>query len=204
MREKILPLRFEEINDNIYAGFGSRLVAMLLDFAILIPYFFLLEYLRGLSILTYQIVLIPNLVFMIWFHVYLVRRYGGTPGKLIAGIKIINKGGKNIDSKGALMRYLVSLIIGIFYGVLMFYIIQDADNEKYQNLGFWERSLYIADLNPQLMKINSWIANIWFYSELIVLLTNKRKRSIHDFMANSVVIKSKYHDQINEIVNQSN
>lgn len=200
MKEKILPICFDEINDNIYAGFWSRLGSELLDFVILIPYIFILQYLNGLSILMCQIIMIPSLIFYIWFNVYLVKRYGGTPGKLIVGIKIINKNGDDIDMKGAVVRYIVSIGLAIFGSIIMLYILQDADEEVYQSLSFWKRSLYIGQLNPQLIKLNTWLTNIWIYSELIVLLTNKRKRSIHDFMANSVVIKSKYHDKIRELI----
>jgi uncharacterized RDD family membrane protein YckC len=200
VKEEILPISFEEINDNIYAGFWSRLGSLLLDFAILIPYIFILQYLNGLSLLMYKIIMIPSLIFYIWFNVYLVKRYGGTPGKLIAGIKIVNKNGDDIDMKGAIMRYIVSVGLTIFGSILMLYILKDADEEVYQSLGFWKRSLYIGHLNPQLIKLNTWVTNIWIYSELIVLLTNKRKRSIHDFMAYSVVIKSKYHDKIKELI----
>ena len=60
----------DEINDNIYAGFWSRLGSQLLDFVILIPYIFILQYLNGLSILMHQIVMIPSLIFYIWFRTF--------------------------------------------------------------------------------------------------------------------------------------
>jgi uncharacterized RDD family membrane protein YckC len=204
MKNEILPVRFEEINDNIYAGFWSRLGSQLLDFLILIPYILILNYLNGLSITMYQILMIPNLIFIIWYNVYLVRRFGGTPGKLIVGIKIVNKNGNDINMTGAILRYIVSIGLSIFGFILMISILQTADEEIYQSLGFWKRSQYISELNPQLIKLNMWLSNIWIYSELIVLLTNKRKRSIHDFMANSVVIKSKYLDKIKEILKSEN
>ena len=31
--------------------------------------------------------------------------------------------------------------------------------------------------------------NIWIWSEFIVMLTNKRKRAIHDFIAGALVIR---------------
>ena len=204
MKNKVLPFRFDEIDDNIYAGFWPRLGALLLDFIILIPYIILLHSLNGLSILMYQIVLIPNLIFIIWFNVYLVKRYGGTPGKLIVGLKVINKNGDDISLNGAILRYIVSIGLAIFGAIVLILILQNADDNVYQSLGFWKRNTYIVGLNPKLIKQVSLLNNIWIYSELIILLTNKRKRSIHDFMANTVVIKSKYHNKIKDILNISN
>jgi len=31
---------------------------------------------------------------------------------------------------------------------------------------------------------------VWVYGELIVLLTNKKRRALHDFLAGTVVIRS--------------
>jgi uncharacterized RDD family membrane protein YckC len=31
--------------------------------------------------------------------------------------------------------------------------------------------------------------NVWIFSEFVVLLTNKKRRALHDFMAGTVVIR---------------
>ena len=51
-------------------------------------------------------------------------------------------------------------------------------------------------LSPILFSVYTWLTNIWIYSEFIVLLTNKRKRAIHDYIAGTVIIKSKYEEAI--------
>ena len=199
MRSEILPISINDIDDSIYAGFWPRLGSLLLDFIILLPYIFILQMLNGLSISMFYITLLPSLLFSIWYYVYLVKKHGGTPGKLLVGIKIVSKNGADIDLKSAMMRQIVSIIISIIGSITMIIILQDADNEIYSNLGFWKRNVYIGQLNPSVLRINSWISNIWIYSELIVLLTNRRRRSIHDFIAKTVVIKAKYHDKIKEL-----
>ena len=35
------------------------------------------------------------------------------------------------------------------------------------------------------------IASIWIWSEFIIMLTNKKRRALHDFMAGTVVIRSR-------------
>jgi uncharacterized RDD family membrane protein YckC len=45
------------------------------------------------------------LMFSLWFHVYLVKRYGSTPEKVILEIKITKLDRSNIGYKEAILRY---------------------------------------------------------------------------------------------------
>jgi len=47
-------------------------------------------------------------------------------------------------------------------------------------------------LFPAWYSLVSTLSQVWWWSEFIVLLFNKRKRAIHDFMAGTVVIKKQY------------
>ncbi len=59
-------------------------------------------------------------------------------------------------------------------------------------------------LSPIFFLIYTWVSNIWIYSEFIVLLTNKRKRAIHDYIAGTIIVKAKYIDEIREAMNNRN
>jgi uncharacterized RDD family membrane protein YckC len=50
----------------------------------------------------------------------------------------------------------------------------------------------IGELSPIWHKLLDWLHQIWIWSEFAVLLTNKRKRALHDFIAGTVVIKDKF------------
>ena len=113
MNNKILPVQFKEIKNGFYAGFWIRLAAFILDFLIWIPVFAIIEYLNSLNRFVYFFTIIPYLFSIFLFEVYLVKRYGGTPGKLIVGIKIIKKNAEDADWKAAILRYCVSLIFSI-------------------------------------------------------------------------------------------
>jgi uncharacterized RDD family membrane protein YckC len=63
------------------------------------------------------------------------------------------------------------------------------------------KGLYITTFAPELFKIQIWVNNLWMYSELFILLLNKRKRAIHDFIAGTVIVKSKYIDEIRNVIN---
>ncbi|MFH3639525.1 RDD family protein, partial [Acinetobacter baumannii] len=45
---------------------------------------------------------------------------------------------------------------------------------------------------PAWYSIVNSASELWTWSEFIVLLFNKRKRAIHDFIAGTIVIKKQY------------
>src|SRR6478672_11935008 len=99
MIDQQIPLTIDGINESIYAGFWTRLGALLLDLLIILPYLLLILYINGLSKNAYYFTFIPDLIFDFWFCVYLVKKYGGTPGKLLLGIKIIKLDGTDVTWK---------------------------------------------------------------------------------------------------------
>ena len=54
-----------------------------------------------------------------------------------------------------------------------------------------ERIDVLPEVAPSWNRPLSWAANIWFWSELLVLLTNQQRRALHDFLAGTVVIHAK-------------
>ena len=200
MDKKIIPLKFESINDNIYSGFWSRLGANLLDMLISTPFILLLTYINSLSLHIYFFTLIPNLVFLFWYHIYMPKRYGGTPGKIIAGIKIVKLDSSFIGWKESFLRHSVFLTLSIISIAMTVISILRADHEIYSNLPRLERIGYLSSLSPGTNLISA-LSNIWIWSEVVVLLINKRKRAIHDYIAGTVIIKTKYVKDIQEIMN---
>jgi len=200
MIDKQTPLQIEGISESLYAGFWTRLGSLLLDFIFILPVVFLIQYLNGLGKDIYYYTLIPNLLFAIWYHIYLPKKYGGTPGKLAVGITIVKLDGQPIDWQEAILRHIVLLILTLLASIIMIVTIMEADEETYTSLGWLERSQYLMTLSPGFFKFYNWTNNIWIYSEFIVLLTNKRKRAIHDFIAGTVIVRTKYLGKIREVM----
>jgi len=186
------PLRLDGINDSIYGGFGERLGALLLDGLITIPLILFSQYLNSTEKDMFFYTVIPNLMFTIGYYVYLPKMYGGTPGKLIMGIKILKINGAEIGWKEAFMRHLVVLLLTIFSSVLMIHAILEADHTTFDDLSWFTQLEYLMSFSPLLFSIYSWLTNIWTWGELIVLLTNPRKRALHDYMAGTVIVKKMY------------
>jgi len=201
MYNKQTPLQIIGISESLYAGFWTRLGSLLLDTLFLLPIIFLTLYLNGLGKNVYFMTLIPNLAFGLWYNIYLPKKYGGTPGKLAVGIKIIRLDGEAINWKEAILRHSVLLALTLLSSIMMTVCLLQADDTIFTNLSWLKQSAYIMSLSPAFFKFYTWATNIWFYGELIVLLTNKRKRAVHDFIAGTVIVRAKYLEQIRKAMN---
>lgn len=200
MNNKVTPLSIEGINGSIYAGFWIRLGSLLLDFLIMVPVIFLTLYLNGLSKNAYYFTFLPSLVFHFWYSIYLVKKHGGTPGKLIAGIKILKTNGEDVTWKESILRQIVTFILTIFVSIITMMALSRADGEYYESLTWMTKQQYLMTLTPILFTLYTWTSNIWTYSELFVLLFNKRKRALHDFIAGTVIIRTKYIERLREVM----
>lgn len=203
MKNELLPTRFQGIEENVYAGFWIRLAAKVIDLIILLPVVGLVFYINSISKSASMNVLIPNLLFGLAFEVVLVKIYGGTPGKLILGLKIIQKNSDPVDWKTSFYRYSIEFTLAVLTAYVMFLTLNMIDDNTYASLGFLKRSQVLSTINPIPMQIQSWANTAWLIIGAIVLVSNSRKRSAHDFIAGTVVIKSVYLDKIRESVNSA-
>lgn len=202
MSKKQTPLAIDGINESIYAEFGARLGSILLDTLIMIPAIFITLFLNSLSKNAYYFTFIPYLFFHFWYSIYLVKRYGGTPGKLITGIKILKIDGADVSWKEAILRDLPKLLLSIFFAIITLIALSQTDAEYYESLSWMQKQKYLMTLTPILFIIYKWASHIWTYSELFVLLFNTRKRALHDFIAETVVVKTKYINRIRQDMNE--
>lgn len=158
-------------------------------------------YLNTLGKNLYYFTGIIGLIFGIWYNVYLPKKYGGTPGKILTGIKILKLNRDNIHWKEAFIRETVNIFLHIFQSVIIVINLQKIDEAALANLKWYKHEDYLLSLSPAFFIIYSVAINIWIWGELLVLLTNRRKRAIHDFMAGTVIVKAIYVDKIREKMN---
>lgn len=196
-----LPEQIPGTNENIYGGFWLRLGAMMMDGMFCLPVVFIALFVQSFGPSAYAMSIIPLLAFNLWYAVYLPARYGATPGKLVAGLTILKVDGEVIGFKEAFMRNAVSLGISIFSMCVMLLALSRVDTDTYAGLGWINRSKYLMTLVPLGFTLHSWMSNVWIYSELIVLLTNKQRRAIHDYVAGTVIVQTKYMELIREYIN---
>lgn len=172
----------------IYAGFWRRVGAFLVDLLIFLPLGALFIWLSGHYRLFHLYYFVPGQILCIFYYVYLVQKYGGTPGKLILKIKIAKLDGSPVTYREAILRYLPEFILQNITSIALILAILRITDSEYLSLSYIERSKTLMRLTPPWYEPAQLIQNIWIWSEFVVLLTNSKKRAIHDFIAGTVVI----------------
>ena len=195
------PLKLSGITESIYAGFWIRVWAQILDTVFVLPVLFLILYINGLGKNMYFYTLLPNLLFILWYNVYLPQKNGGTPGKTMAWITIIRLDGNYISWKEAALLYVVLFSLSTLNIIMISCNVLKANDTLFMSLGWLKRSQYLMSFSPIFFKLTSWLTNLWFVGEYVVLLINKRKRSISDFIAGTVVVKTDYLNDIEMALN---
>jgi uncharacterized RDD family membrane protein YckC len=201
MTTKQIPLTIDGLHESLYAGFWIRFGSLLLDILIIMPVVFIFLYLNGLSKNACFYTVIPFLIFHFWYNIYLVQKNGGTPGKLISGITILKTDGTDLTWREAILRHIVSFSLTIFISIITIIALSQSDTEYYESLNWMKKQQYLMTLLPVYFSVNTWASNIWTYSELFVLLFNKRKRALHDFIAETVIVRTKYIYRIRAAMN---
>jgi uncharacterized RDD family membrane protein YckC len=173
----------------IYAGFWRRLGALLLDFVITLPITALVLSTAGLYRLFYLYYFVPGILFSLFYSVYLVRRFGGTPGKLLAGLQIRKVDGTEIGYREALLRYLPEAVLNCLLQIALISSVIAMTDSEYISLGFLDRAQRMVELAPAWRGPVNVLNQIWIWSEFVVMLTNRKRRALHDFIAGTVVIR---------------
>jgi uncharacterized RDD family membrane protein YckC len=172
-----------------YAGFWRRFGAMWIDMLVFTPVIVLAIYLEDKSRLFQLYWLVPSILIGIWFNVYLVFRYGGTPGKLLLNIQVSMLDGAKVTLKSAFMRYVVLFVISLFTSVGMIMATFEMSDVQYLSLDIIERQSALDSIAPSWYTSAQIATQVWVWSEFIIMLFNHKRRAIHDFMAGTIVIK---------------
>eukprot|EP01133_Synstelium_polycarpum_P023275 gene23275-27913_t len=101
-----------------YGGFWRRVGAFFIDMAIMLPLVLPLVYLglpRSQSFLLYWF--LPSLALNLGYNVYLVNRFGGTPGQLLCKLRVRMLDGAPVTRQAALLRHAVLLALTILSAI---------------------------------------------------------------------------------------
>lgn len=136
-----------EINYKL-AGLGSRIIAKILDYIILIGYLLFVTYiLTSLDILGFFAFAfyLPAMLYSLLFEIY---NDGQTPGKSILKCKVISLDGSPLTVGQSLMRWLMLIVdIHIFTGLVG--IISIAASRAQQRLGDLAAGTIVIDLKNE-------------------------------------------------------
>ena len=173
-----------------YAGFWQRLGAYLVDVIVLLPLIGLAYWMGEQSRLFSMLFFVPSLLIGLWFSVYLVKRYGGTPGKLVLKTRIAMVDGSPVTLKAALLRHAVLFILSALSSLGLLMATLAMSDELYLSLGYMQRSTKLVEMAPGWYYAVSVLMQIWIWGEFITMMFNKRRRAVHDYIAGTVVLRN--------------
>src|SRR5262249_19187078 len=121
---------------------------------------------------------------------YLVARFGGTPGKLLVGLRITELDGRPVTTRAAIIRHLPDLILYALITIAFCIPLLALSDDQYVAVAadLRERTRYLRANAPSWYRPVDIIYTVW--GELLVLLTNRKRRALHDFLAGTVVIRA--------------
>jgi uncharacterized RDD family membrane protein YckC len=180
----------------VYAGFWKRFCAGVVDAVIvIIPLAFLFIWLEGIDRKLAIASTIFSSILFAMYNIYFNARFGGTLGKLAEGIRITKPDGSRIGWSEAWKRSAVDLVFAFIILVIQIWVLTQVDPNQYSSLGWMERERFLQDHSPSWYSVVAILQEVWIWSEVVVLLFNKRKRAIHDFIAGTVVIQKTFAEQ---------
>lgn len=183
----------------IYAGFWRRLFASSIDISLYMLFYYYVRSLDKITIPLELLILLTTYLVLPLFIVFLNARYGVSPGKFIARIRISTLHGDQISYKEAFLRNSVDLSFSTIFTITHIMALTTiTDLESYTHLSWVNRYSFIQYIEPIWVHYLFGIQIIWCNSELLVLLLNQKKRAIHDFIAGTVVIVNKTTDKISK------
>lgn len=195
-RPDVGPLEVEETGFK-YVGFWKRVLAILIDTAIgvafnpiIMPFMYWSLQNRNISLyISWNVIWT-----IVWL--WLVVRFGGTPGKLIVGARIVDRRASFLSWVRAIRRIIPS-VVGSVISILAF----RAAAIHYPSFvtppsSLMELGRFMAEYGQPYILFSSLLG--WFvYIDFGAILLNKKKRAIHDFIAGSYVITRTSYDQMN-------
>jgi uncharacterized RDD family membrane protein YckC len=127
-------------------------------------------------------------LFLIWttigyssawiYTVVLHARYGQTLGKRIMGVKVLDVSESRIPTLSqALVRDSVYIVLNTFTLAYLFVLVMRGDYTE------------VALTQSAPGRMLNWIGWGWFVTEIVTMLTNDKRRALHDVIARTVVVR---------------
>lgn len=171
-----------------YAGFWPRLMAGVLDLGVYFLFYILCRVVMGshfYGFLPFGLMGVLYLSLCLWMMV----RWGQTPGKMMVGIKVVRLDFSEVGWGTALLRDSLTVLVSGWDLLKSFLIVLGFISAGLLPLGFKEGdSFWVLFLRLFDEKLNLFVL-IWLFSECLVLLTNPRRRALHDFLAGTLVVR---------------
>ncbi len=134
--------------------------------------------------------LLPAASLWIGYDTYFHARFGQTVGKRVMGIQVVRLDGNVIGWREAWLRSAAEALYYMFQVVASWVALSRiGDDGAYEGLGWLQRGPLLSQHAPAWP---SWIDGVyfaWFWGAVVVMLFHRERRSLHDFIAGTVVVQ---------------
>jgi uncharacterized RDD family membrane protein YckC len=115
-----------------------------------------------------------------WAYSVCLHAYKGqTLGKMVTGVKVLDRSESRLPKLSqAITREIVYIVAGAISTARLIYVVATSQFTSIVEVetGPWAWLMYSSQ--------------IWFALEVITMLTNQKRRALHDFMAGTVVVRT--------------
>lgn len=198
MTTKKLPFYLENTHFSLYANLGERIVSTFLDGLFLCPLTFGLLYFNSVHLYNFFYTFIVMQLILIAYTIYLPVRYGATPGKRVMGLTILKVNGDKITYRESFLKHVPALITGFIAFFIQTLSIVKADQAVFDSLSWMEQIKYIKTFNPEFTWFQFVVIYGYYIATVVLILVNKRKTSVGDQLAGTVVVYTRCLDKIEE------
>jgi uncharacterized RDD family membrane protein YckC len=170
-----------------YATFWQRFAAMWIDAFILLPLVVVDGLVRSMSKVGAIILVVPVAIASAAYFIYFHAKFGQTVGKRVMKIRVVLTSGERIGWREAWLRNSVDLsfsILGVVGSLVALATISDVD---YYGVGWMKQAQNLVAHEPSWLSWTWMPCQFWIWSEVVVMLFNRRRRALHDFIAGTVV-----------------
>lgn len=162
-----------------YSTFTPRLCAGFLDGIIFWPVQWLswFAHTHSSSVLLQVLIYIINSFSFVVYSVWMHGKFGQTLGKMACKVVVLDVSERPLSMKQAVLRDILDVIlVPVGLAVDIPRIISGVDIYAPKSLTLFDDIMFYSTMG-------------WFLVELITMLTNKKRRALHDFIAGSVVVR---------------
>jgi uncharacterized RDD family membrane protein YckC len=170
-----------------YSSFGRRLGAYLIDFLLLSPLIALQIWASGHSISMAILSTVLVSVAFIVYRVYCHAIWGQTVGKRVVKLRVVRLSGEAIGWRESLLRSSVEMLFTGLTLSAQLIALAAIPAAEFAGLDTMQRESNLQVYTPAWSSHVMTLSGIWYIASLIALFVNDQRRTLHDFIAGTVV-----------------
>lgn len=170
-----------------YSNFGQRLGAFLIDVLLLSPLFALQIWASGQSRTVAMIATVFATALFVGYRVYCHAVWGQTVGKRVAKLRVVDLAGGPIGWRGSWLRSSVEIGFTCLTLIAQLIALAAIPEAEYAGLDMMQRESNLQVYTPAWAGYVMSLSGFWYIASLITLLVNDQRRTLHDFIAGTVV-----------------